>query len=199
LGDAEEIAHRQDELRERDRREYEAALPPDDPALEHATRWYSKQGVQTIVVEHLIETGWSLRWVGDPLKRDRLHPVDLDDIGEPIHDLEAERDGVELFVEVIGHPGSLDGPYDGQARQEPGFATQGSSGAEARYSDALGTAPELRDRYPDARIVQAYPAQGMYRTYAPRAYGGAHMRRDRVELGMINEDGTVKEHAETDC
>jgi hypothetical protein len=164
----------------------------------HSTRWYSKHGIQTVVVARLIASGWSIRWTGDSLKRDRTNPADLAFIGEPFHDVEAEGDGVRLFVEVVGHPGSLDGPRDGQAQVQPGYPTQRRPFAFPRYSDALFTGPVLRRQYPDARIVQAYPAKGLYRTYTPRAYGSTHMRRYAVELWLVNEDGSVEEQAEPD-
>ena len=198
LEHTEEIDARFRESRDRERREYEKPLSPDDRARDHAARWYSKHGVQTAVLAHLTASSWSLQWVGDCLRRDRTHPSDLGHIGEPWHDVEAERDGVRLFLEVIGHPGSLDGPWDEQAPRRPGYPTQGRAYAFPRYSDALFTGPGLRRRFPDARVVQAYPAQGLYRTYAPRAYGGAHMRRYDVELWLVNEDGSVEEQAEAE-
>ena len=38
----------------------------------------------------------------------------------------------------------------------------------------------------------------LYRTYAPRAYGSRHIRSYQVELWLVNEDGSVMEHAETE-
>jgi hypothetical protein len=160
--------------------------------------WYSKDCVQTSVVAHLVETGWTIRWVGDCPKRDRVHSSDLASLGEPIHDVKAERDGVQLFAEVIGHPGSLDGPRDGQERQRSGSATQGRTYAFPRYSDALFTGPAMRERSPDARVVQAYPAYGLYRTYAPRSYGDERIMSYQVELWLVTEDGSVMEHAEAE-
>jgi hypothetical protein len=58
--------------------------------------------------------------------------------------------------------------------------------------------PGLREGYPDARIVQAYPTQGLYRTYAPIAYASSHIRSYQVELWFVNEDGSLVEHAETE-
>jgi hypothetical protein len=198
LGHARDEDPRWHELRERRRREYETDVSADDPVRSHATRWYSKHGVQTAVVAHLIASGWSLQWVGDCLKRDRTHPSDLGFIGEPFHDVEAERDAVRLLVEIVGHPGSLDGPRDGQAQVRSGYPTQRSPFAFPRYSDALFTGPALRGQYPDARIVQAFPTKGLYRTYAPGAYGSTHVRRYAVELWLVNEDGKVEEQAEGD-
>jgi hypothetical protein len=109
----------------------------------------------------LIASDWSLRWVGDCQRRDTTHPSKLGFIGEPFHDVEAECDRVRLFVEIVGHPGSFDGPRDGQAQVRLGYPTQGSPVAFARYSDALFTGPLLRGQYPDARIVQAYPEKGL--------------------------------------
>ena len=105
---------------------------------------------------------------------------------------------MRLFVEVVGHPGLLDGPRDGQAQVRMGYPTQASPVAFARYSDALFTGPLPRGQYPDARIVQAYPEKGLKRTCAPQAYGSTHMRCYAVELGLINGDGTVDEQAEPD-
>jgi hypothetical protein len=198
LGHANDDGPRWHELRARYRREYERVVSADDPVRDHSKRWYSKHGVQTVVVAHLIASGWTLGWVGDCLKRDRTNASDLAFIGEPFHDVEAERDGVRLFVEIVGHPGSLDGPRDGQGQVRPGYPTQHRPFAFPRYSDALFTGPVLRGQYPEARIVQAYPVEGLYRTYAPRAYGSTYMRRYSVELWLVNEDGSVEEQPELD-
>jgi hypothetical protein len=42
---------------------------------------------------------------------------------------------------------------------------------------------------------EAFPAHGLYRTYAPRAYGSRHIRSYLVELWLVNEDGSVMEQA----
>jgi hypothetical protein len=88
------------ELRDRTRRGYEKDVLPDDPIRDHSKRWYSKHGVQAVVVAYLIASGWSLQWEGDCLRRDRTHASDLGFIGEPWHDVEADRDGKRLFLEV---------------------------------------------------------------------------------------------------
>ncbi len=56
----------------------------------------------------------------------------------------------------------------------------------------------MRERSPDARIAQAYPAYGLYRTYAPRDYGDEHIRSYQVELWLVTEDGCVMERAEAE-
>jgi hypothetical protein len=112
--------------------------------------------------------------------------------------VEAERDGERLLLEVIGHLGSHGGPRDGQLLLQPGYPTNGVADAFVRYSDALFTGPGLRGRYPDARIVQAYPTQGLYRTDAPRAYASSHIRSYQIEVWLVNEDGSVVQHADTE-
>jgi hypothetical protein len=181
----------------RNEQEPPAASPPFEPASDQSERWFSKHGVQATVVEYLTQTGWRLRWVGDCVARDRVPGFRLVRAGEPIHDLDAEQDGVRLLVEAVGHPGSLDAGRDGQDTDRVGHPTQGRGRAFARYSDALLTGTLMRNRYLEARIVQAFPAHGLYCTHAPRAYGSPYMRARGVELWMVNKDGTVSEQAQT--
>ena len=168
-----------------------APLLPSSPS-EQPDRWFSKHGVQTAVAVYLTQSGWQLRWVGDCVARDQVHQLAL----EPEYDLEAERDGVRLLVEAIGHPGSLDG-RDGRTMRS-GLNTQGRHSAFSRYSDALFTAQAICERYPNARVVQAFPAWGMYGTDVARTYGLPVVRDTGVELWMVYDDGSVKEHAQAE-
>ena len=59
-------------------------------------------------LRHLFENGWNVTWTGDAIRRDLWHPSRLHLIGEPIHDVEAERDGTRLLLEAVGHPGGSD-------------------------------------------------------------------------------------------
>jgi hypothetical protein len=163
-----------------------------EPLSEQPDRWFSKHGVQTAVAVYLRQSGWQLRWVGDCVARDQLHQLAL----EPVYDMEAERDGVRLLVEAIGHPGSLNG-RDGRTLRA-GLSTQGRTSAFPRYSDALFSAQAICERYPNARVVQAFPAWGWYRTDVPRTYGLPVVRQTGVELWMVYEDGTVKERAQAE-
>lgn len=174
------------------------AVSAFEPVSDQPDRWFSKHGVQTAIALHLMNSGWQLRWVGDCLERDVGHPEELAWRGEPLYDLDAERDGVQLLVEAVGHPGSLDGPRDGQRAVRPGLTTQGRRHAFPRYSDALFSGPAMRRQYPDARIAQAFPIWGLYRTYVPRAYAQPNMRAMNVELWMVDKDGEVTESVPAD-
>lgn len=166
------------------------ASPPTERLWGQSERWFFKCTVQATVVEYLSQDHWQIRWVGDCMARDRIRATRLARDGEPIYDLDAERDGIRLLVEVIGHPGADD---SGDGR--PSFVTQGRGLAVARYSDALLSGPAMRRQHPGARVVQAFPAQGLYCTSVPRAYGGSLMRASEVELWMVGEEGTVIERA----
>jgi len=179
------------QLARRLRRVYAAEVGPGDSVGMQATHWFSKHGVLTDVVSYLLQTGWSIAWTGDAVRRDRLYAGFLVLIGEPIHDVEAKRDGVRLLVEAVGHPGSFDGAWDGSKENRSGIGSQ-QKGASGRYSDALWTGPAMRKMHPEARIVQAFPAHGLYRSHAPRAYGSPHMQYWNVELWMVQPDGTIR-------
>ncbi len=193
LDDAEMNHPLHENVGKRNGQERPVANPPIESISGQPERWFSKCGVQASVVKYLIQTSWHIRWVGDCLARDRFKAVRLDRDGEPIHDLDAERDGLQLLVEVIGHPGADD---SGDGR--PTFPTQERGHAIARYSDALLSGPAMRRRHPGARFVQAFPAHGLYCTSVPRAraYGALSMRAGEAELWMVSKDGTVTERAQ---
>jgi len=162
---------------------------PDDPRSMLAANWFSRHGVLVAAVIHLMSNGWDVRWAGDAIRRESRRPFQLRLAGEPIHDAEAERDGAQLLLEAVGHPGGSDiEPYADDV-DHPEHLEQRNSFAFARYSDALLTGPWLQKSHPDAIVVQAFPAHGLYRTYVPRAFSTG--LQGRVELWMVQPDGSV--------
>jgi len=97
---------------------------PFGAVSEPSKRWFSKCEVQATVIEYLLQAGWQLRRVGDCAARDQLKAAQLNYTGEPMHELDAEHNGVRLIAEVTGHPGSLEGAWDEQTPLTAGPGTQ---------------------------------------------------------------------------
>ena len=140
-------------------------------------------------VSHLMANGWNVRWAGDTVRREFWRPSQLHLAGEPIHDAEAERDGTQLLLEVVGHPGGSDIEPYADDLDHPEHLAKRNSVAFARYSDALFTGPGLQTSHPDSIVVQAFPAHGLSRTYIPRAPSSG--RQGRVEMWLVQPDASV--------
>jgi len=181
--------HRADQHSMRLRAEFSAPVGPDDPRSIRAANWFSRHGVLVAALCHLMDDGWNVQWAGDAIRRESWHPFQLNVAGQPIHDAEAERDGTQLLLEAVGHPGGPDIEPYADDLDHPEHLEQRNSAAFARYSSALFTGPELQKTYPDAIVVQAFPAHGLYRTYVPRAFSLGI--QGRVELWMIQPDGSA--------
>jgi hypothetical protein len=171
------------------------------PNVDQAT-WYSRASLRAAALTYLSTAGWSIRRVA-PAHRAPLSIHDLADFES--HHIEAEQGGVHLFLEIIEYPDPThwseiarqrndrdpSAPYDPDVLPESwGFSS---------YSHALFTGPDLRERHPDARIVQLYPLIGLYRSLDDpddaslsvqplNAYESAYMN---VELWLVREDGTL--------
>jgi hypothetical protein len=96
-------------------------VPIGAPATAH-DEWFWEGNVQAIVVNYLAATGWSIRRVAKTETRE--HGVDI----------EADRRGEKLLVEVKGYPG---GTYARGDRKGVAKTTPAAAQARTYFSNAL--------------------------------------------------------------
>ena len=130
--------------------------------------------VQAALVRHLANDGWRIRRVADTHSRE--HGVDI----------EADRGGVTLLIEVKGYPYAtyLNGPSEGQKKH---FGV----GAQARtyFGNAVLTGLLMRSDNADARVVLVFPALETFRTLARRSAPPLFLAE--IEVWLVSEDGQV--------
>jgi hypothetical protein len=173
-----------------------------------APKWFSEESLKAAAMAHLVEDGWSIRWVAEPRLEGPGTPTPEELRARPAPDIEAERDEVRILVQVIEYP---DGDRwlarhperVGEIKVLDSGEVQGKSGrwGISSYSHALIFPVHQRLKDPDARIVQLYPLIGIYRTledpYAHRpeqslhAYESKYLRDRRIELWLLRENGTL--------
>lgn len=155
-----------------------------DAAVQNVTlgdgeEWFWEGNVQSSVVRHLVEKGWSIRRVANTATSE--HGVDV----------ETDRLGERMIVEVKGYPG---GTYlRGDRRGQP---KNWHVGAQARtyFSNALLSGMLMRGDEQDARVVLAFPDVPTYRSLAQRV--AVPLAHARIELWFVAQDGTVAEPVE---
>jgi hypothetical protein len=152
-----------------DRTTEERAPTPDD---EH--EWFWEGNVQATLVRHLANDGWRIRRVADTHSRE--HGVDI----------EADRSGVTLLIEVKGYPSAtyLKGPNEGQKKN---FGV----GAQARtyFGNAVLTGLLMRSDNSDARVVLVFPALETFRALARRS--ALPLDRAGIEIWLVDDSGRV--------
>jgi hypothetical protein len=169
---------------ERDATSQKPAPTPEslvDKAVEstpvaHDDEWFWEGNIQAAVVTHLAATGWRIRRVADTASSE--HGVDI----------EAERDGERLMIEVKGYPSST------YARGErKGTAKPASVGAQARtyFSNALLSGVLMRAEGPAARVVLAFPDVPTFSNLGRWVAGP--LAAAGIEVWLVSEDGTVTE------
>ncbi len=136
--------------------------PPLDESKAHA--WYWEGNVQTATVALLAQEGWSIRRVANTATR------------EPGKDIEAERDGVILWVTVKGF-------YEG--------ANRSISGNWARHSFEAAVLDVIlwRGENPSAHIAVALPAMRTYQSLAARVDWFQHAVP--FTFVWVNEEGAA--------
>jgi hypothetical protein len=138
--------------------------------------WFWEGNVQAAVVSHLAATGWRIRRVANTATSE--HGVDI----------EADRAGERLLVEVKGYPGST------YARGErKGAAKTGRVGAQARtyFSNALLSGLLMRAEAEGARVALAFPGVPTFENLGRRVVGP--LTAAQIEVWLVAEDGTVTE------
>lgn len=126
--------------------------------------WNWEGHVQYLVVAHLGDAGWRILATADTARRES---------GVDVH---AERDGVELIVEVKGYPGAGAATAPTQARHYVGGAL---------LTGLLAWA----DR-PSARILLVFPESTTYRRLAQRLR--VVLERLEVSWWFVHEDGRIE-------
>lgn len=145
----------------------EAVTAPDEA-------WFWEGNVQAAVVRHLAADGWHIRRVADTASRERGV------------DVEADRDGQRLVVEVKGYPSSTyaSGERAGEAKR-----TSAPLQARAYFSHALLAGVLMRSDHDAARIALVFPAMETYTTLARRV--ATTLVGVGIELWLVSEDGQV--------
>ena len=151
-----------------------AAAPPGEAKGE----WCSEGNVQAALVRRLAVDGWHIRRVASMAT------------SEPGVDIEADRDGQRLLVEVEGYPSSFYARGERQGQAKP---TSPPLQARANFSNALLTGLILRAEHPDAERVLAFPAFETYQTLArrtamPLALAGTRIWIVDTDNGVIEEE-----------
>lgn len=139
------------------------------------TAWFWEGNVQASVVRHLAAEGWHIRRVADTASRERGV------------DVEADRDGAHLLVEVKGYPAATyaRGKRAGQAKPTPAPLQ-----ARAYFSNALLSGVLMAEDHDAARVALAFPAMETYRALAERSR--LVLGRAGIELWLVEEDGSVR-------
>jgi hypothetical protein len=152
---------------------------PVAPTVEHTVQdaheaWFWEGNVQATTVRHIAAEGWHIRRVADTASRERGI------------DIEADRDGQRLLVEVKGYPGTTyaSGPRAGEAKR-----TSAPLQARAYFSHALLAGVLMRSDHDEARVVLAFPEMETYTTLARRS--ASTLAAAGIELWLVAADGQV--------
>jgi hypothetical protein len=151
--------------------------PPDgaEAPRAHDAEWFWEGNVQAAVVSHLAATGWSIRRVASTSTSE--HGVDI----------EADKNGERLLVEVKGYPGSTyaRGERKGTAKSAPA-ATQ----ARTYFSNAVLAGLLMRAEHDDARVVLAFPDMPTFTSLGGRVV--TPLGSAGVEVWTVRSDGGIE-------
>lgn len=136
--------------------------------------WYWEGNVQAAIVRHLAAAGWHIRRVAETATRE--HGVDV----------EADRAGQRLLVEVKGYPSAV---YARGERQGQSKSTPAPLQARMYYSNAVLTGLILRAEHPDAQVVLAFPDFQTYGTLARRTI--KPLSSAGIDVWTVDVSGTV--------
>ena len=138
--------------------------------------WFWEGNIQAALVRHLATDGWRIRRVADTHSRE--HGIDI----------EADRDGVSLLIEVKGYPSAiyLNGPKEGSKKS---FGV----GAQARtyFGNAVLAGLLMKSDNEMARVVLAFPTQETFLGLARRS--GGPLSKAGIEVWLVDEQGRVTE------
>jgi hypothetical protein len=146
----------------------------------HDDEWFWEGNVQSAIVSHLAKRGWRIRRVANTSTSE--HGVDV----------EADREGQRVVIEVKGYPGSTyaRGPRKGDPKSTPAAAQ-----ARAYFSNALLPGLLMRAEATDAQTVLAFPDVPTYRHLGRRVAGP--LAAAGIDVWLVGEDGVVTELAAT--
>jgi hypothetical protein len=142
--------------------------------LAHDDEWFWEGNVQAAVVSHLAATGWRIRRVANTATSE--HGVDI----------EADRDGERLMIEVKGYPGST---YARGERKGRAKSTPAAPQARAYFSNALLSGLLMRSDAAESRTVLAFPDVSTYRHLGERVSGP--LADAGIDVWLVGENGTV--------
>jgi hypothetical protein len=152
-----------------------AAAPRAAAVVEEPHEAWSWEGnVQAAIVRHLAAESWNIRRVADTVSRERGV------------DVEADRDGKRLLVEVKGYPSTT---YASGQRAGETKRTSPPLQARAYFSHALLAGILMRDDHDDARVALAFPAIETYVTLAERT--ASTLAAAGIEVWLVAESGEV--------
>lgn len=157
-----------------------APTPAEDEVLSATDEWFWEGNVQATVVNHLVASRWQIRRVANTATSE--HGVDI----------EAERDGRRLLIEVKGYPGTT---YARGVRKGERKTTSAVVQARAYFSNALLSGLVMRAENAEADVVLAFPAFATYERLARRVYGP--LSTAGIALWLVASDGTVVELRES--
>jgi hypothetical protein len=149
---------------------------PLRPRITADREWHWEGNVQASLARWLANEGWSLRRIADTA------------IKEKGTDIEAERDGVRLHVEVKGFPSKS---YSDPSRAADTKPTQPSVQASHWYAGALLKVLQLRQSYPDDLVAMGLPDFPRYRNLL--AGTQSTLRTMQIQTFLVNENGAVIE------
>ncbi len=137
--------------------------------------WHWEGNVQSLVIAAIAADGWMIRRVSDTSSRE--HGIDV----------EAERDGRRLLVEVKGYPDSVykRGERAGAQKGTGAIPTQ----ARSYFGGALLTGLLMRAEHPEAAVAIAFPAFPTYENLRRRTE--PTLARIGVEVWLVSEDGRL--------
>jgi hypothetical protein len=122
----------------------------------HEEEWFWEGNVQAMVVGYLAGSEWRIRRVANTASS--KHGVDI----------EADRQGERLVIEVKGYPGST---YARVERRGEAKITPAAAQARAYFSNALLSGLVMRSEIPEARVVLAFPAITTFSNLGQRVAG----------------------------
>jgi hypothetical protein len=140
----------------------------------HDDEWFWEGNVQASVVSHLATTGWRIRRVANT------------SAGEHGVDIEADRQGERLVIEVKGYPGTT---YARGERKGAAKTTPAAAQARAYFSNALLSGVLMRTDVTDARVVLAFPDVPTYANLGRRA--SAPLTAAGIEVWLVARDGVI--------
>ena len=137
--------------------------------------WHTEEHTQQLLIDWLRNNGWNI--ISSANTSTREHGVDV----------VAERAHERLGVEVKGYPSRLyvAGPNKGEKKNTPP-----ASQAPKWFAHAIVPAMKLLGREPESRSAICFPNFPIYRKLWSET--ASSLRAARVELWLVNADGTVE-------
>jgi hypothetical protein len=136
--------------------------------------WYWEGNVVDRLAEHLESEGWQIISRADTASKERGV------------DLQAERSGQTLLVEVKGYPSTS---YRDPARAGQHKPTSPTLQAQHWFSHALLKGMRLQNSHPGAAVALAFPAFPRYRALALEV--GTGLSKIDLQIILLSESGEV--------